>query len=141
MLVAFPIGLWVFSFICDLIFLFGGRSMVWGTVAFYALAGGIIGAVLAAFPGLIDYLSIVERDVNALGTKHMILNLCALLVFCISLWLRTRPESGTRLPILFSAIGIACIAASGWYGGEMVYVKGMAVSAAGDVSRRKPGSP
>ena len=58
MLVPFPIGLWVFSLVCDLIFAFGATSPVWKTVALYSMAGGIIGALAAAVPGLIDLLSL-----------------------------------------------------------------------------------
>jgi uncharacterized membrane protein len=61
MLVAFPIGLWVFSFICDLGYLFGGHNDVWASVAFYSLMGGIIGAVAAAVPGRIDFGSMKLR--------------------------------------------------------------------------------
>jgi uncharacterized membrane protein len=51
MLVALPIGLWIFSLVCDLVFAFGGASENWRLVAVYTLAGGIIGALLAAVPG------------------------------------------------------------------------------------------
>lgn len=54
MLVAFPIGLWVFAFVCDVIHALSGNT-VWLTVATYCIGGGIVGAVLAAVPGLIDY--------------------------------------------------------------------------------------
>jgi uncharacterized membrane protein len=39
MLIVFPVGLWIFSFVSDLVFLFGG-SPVWGTDALYAMGGG-----------------------------------------------------------------------------------------------------
>ena len=42
MLVPLPIGLWVFSFVADLIFLWRGNP-AWETVAFYTLAGGCDG--------------------------------------------------------------------------------------------------
>src|SRR5213595_3332229 len=42
-LVAFPIGLWIFSIVSDLIFKFGYGGPVWNDVAFYTLAGGIAG--------------------------------------------------------------------------------------------------
>jgi hypothetical protein len=40
MLVVLPIGLWIFSLICDLIDLSVATSAVWFTVALYATAGG-----------------------------------------------------------------------------------------------------
>ena len=51
MLVPLPIGLWIFSFVCDLAFVFGSGAAVWSTVALYTMAGGIVGALLAAIAG------------------------------------------------------------------------------------------
>ena len=48
MLVAIPIGLWIFSLICDLIRVFGGTSPNWEIVAWYSMVGGILGALVAA---------------------------------------------------------------------------------------------
>src|SRR2546426_6610557 len=60
MLVGVPIGLLVFSVGADLIAYFGWGRAVWKDVAFYAIGGGIVGALLAAVPGFIDYLSITD---------------------------------------------------------------------------------
>ncbi len=130
MLVAFPIGLWVFSFVCDLFFLFGAGTAIWHDVAFYTLAGGIVGALLAAVPGLIDLLSIHEREMKRIAITHMLVNVTGLIVFAISLWLRTRSPATAQLPVLVSFLGVILISVGGWYGGEMVYVKGMAVETA-----------
>ena len=58
MLVPIPIGLWVFSLICDLVFVFGGGSDNWAVVAYYTMVGGVIGALVAAVPGFVDMLSL-----------------------------------------------------------------------------------
>jgi uncharacterized membrane protein len=50
MLVAFPIGLWVFALVCDLVRAAGGNS-VWQAVALYCIGGGIVGALVAAIRG------------------------------------------------------------------------------------------
>ena len=44
MLITFPIGLLVFSLICDLISLRGANLETWATVALYTMVGGFIGA-------------------------------------------------------------------------------------------------
>jgi uncharacterized membrane protein len=44
MLIAFPIGLWVFSLACDLIRLSGVTGEAWSTVAFFSMVGGFVGA-------------------------------------------------------------------------------------------------
>ena len=43
-LVAFPIGLWVFSVVADLIYQLGWGRATWSDVAFYSIGGGIVGA-------------------------------------------------------------------------------------------------
>ena len=56
-LVGFPIGLWVFSVVADLIFYSGWGGALWKDVAFYTLGGGIVGALLAAVPGFTPSLA------------------------------------------------------------------------------------
>jgi uncharacterized membrane protein len=51
MLIVFPIGLWIFSLICDLIRLAGASPDVWATVAFYSMVGGLIGASARRYLG------------------------------------------------------------------------------------------
>ncbi len=126
MLVALPIGLWVFALVCDIVAVIGG-SMAWSVAALYCVGAGVVGAILAAIPGLIDYFSIDEADMKRIATWHLIVNLTAVLIFAISLWVRLRVEMAGALPLLLSVCGVAVIGWGGWLGGEMVYVKGMAV--------------
>jgi len=127
MLITLPIGLWVFSIVSDLIFKLGYGGPVWNDVAFYTLAGGIIGALLAAVPGLIDLLSIENAKSKSIGIWHMVINLVAVALYCVNFWLRLNRPPGDNLPILLSVIGIIFITISGWLGGELVYVRGVAV--------------
>lgn len=126
MLVVFPIGLWIFSLISDFVFLLGG-DVAWNDVAFYTMAGGLIGALVAAVPGFIDMFSISDPKVGKLAWTHMILNLIAVAIFALSFYLRLGNTAGAVLPILLSVAGVLLLAASGWLGGEMVYVYGMGV--------------
>ena len=135
MLIAFPIGLWVFALICDVVHLVTGAE-VWSTVALYSVAGGIVGAILAAIPGLIDYFSIDEVEMKKIGTYHLLLNVTALLVFGLNFWLRFRVDANSRLPVVLSLAGIGLIGVGGWLGGEMVYVKGMAVDPVEQLDRK-----
>jgi len=127
MLVAFPIGLWVFSLICDIIFALGWGGIVWNDLAFYSMAGGIIGALMAAVPGLVDLVSISDNQVKTIGIWHMVVNLIAVALFAVNLWLRTKSAPGAMLPIALSVLAVVLISISGWLGGEMVYVHGVAV--------------
>jgi len=132
MLIPFPIALWIFSLVADIIYLWRGNPVWRDYVAFYALLGGILGAAAAAVPGIIDWLSIKDREVKKLADWHARLNVIALLVFIASFYLRTtsgaRFVSGSStIPFLLSVLGIILITISGWLGGEMVYVHGVAV--------------
>lgn len=127
MLVVFPIGLWVFSFICDLIYL-AGATELWRNMAFYSMAGGVIGALAAAIPGAIDLFTMEDRDTKRIGLIHMTLNLTLVALFLINLVWRFQTGPLSIGPVWLSAISIVLLGVSGWLGGEMVYVHGAAVS-------------
>jgi len=132
MLVAVPIGLWVFSLVADLIGAAGWRTEIWNSVALYTLAGGIVGALLAAVPGFIDFLSISVPDVRRIGVYHMAVNLTAVAIFIFNLYLRLTGAPGAFFPIALSVFGVALLALAGWFGGELVYVHGMGVEQSSD---------
>ena len=135
MLVTLPIGLWVFALVCDVVRAAGG-SNVWQTVALYCIGAGTVGAMVAAVPGLIDYFSIDEAAMKRIATLHMVVNLGAVLVFAMNLWLRFRLPAESYLPLGMSILGVLAIGAGGWLGGEMVYVKGMAVEAVEKLAKK-----
>jgi uncharacterized membrane protein len=136
MFVGLPIGLWVFALVCD-IFRLAGQGPAWSTAAIYCIAGGIVGAILAAIPGLIDYFSIDEKEMGRIATFHMLLNLGAIIIFGLNLWLRFRLTEDTTLPFWLSLAGVTLIGVGGWLGGEMVYVKGMAVQAVEELAKNE----
>jgi uncharacterized membrane protein len=127
MLVPFPIALWVFSLLCDLVYAFGG-GVAWDRAAFYTLAGGIVGALAAAVPGLIDYRAIISPATKRIATWHLSLNLTLVVLFSIDLWLRTWMAPRAALPLLLSVVGVALLGVSGWLGGELVYVRSVGVA-------------
>jgi uncharacterized membrane protein len=135
MLVGFPIGLWVFAVVCDVVHAMGGGAS-WQTVATFCVAGGIVGALLAAVPGLIDYFSIDEADMRRIANLHLAVNLGAVVIFAMNLWLRFRLPAESNVPLALSVIGVLAIGFGGWLGGEMVYVKGMAVEAVEKLSKK-----
>lgn len=125
-LVALPIGLWVFSLVSDVIYLMGWGGPVWKEVALYTMAGGIGGALLAAIPGFIDLLSMSKGRVRSMGIWHMSINLFLVALYSLNFWLR-ESAPGSRLPFWLSVIAVGLLGISGWLGGEMVYVHGVAV--------------
>lgn len=129
MLVVFPIGLWIFSLICDLIGLSVAAPAVWRTVAFYTMVGGLIGALAAAVPGVIDllYYKGGAPPVKKIALTHMTINLTVVVLYVVNIWLRTSSQESMKLPIILSVIGVGMITVSGWLGGQMVHVYGVGV--------------
>ncbi|MFY9554193.1 MAG: DUF2231 domain-containing protein [Blastocatellia bacterium] len=131
MVVALPIGLWMFSLISDVVYLMKWGGVVWNDLAFYTMAGGLVGALLAAVPGLIDLLSISSRKIRTIGLWHMSINLVIVALFSLNLWLRHAAAPEANPPVWLTVIGVVLLGVSGWLGGEMVYVHGVAVEPQG----------
>lgn len=91
------------------------------------MAGGIVAALLAAIPGFIDYLSLPNGKTKTIAVWHMRINLAVVALFAFNLWLRRDAAPGAALPVWLSVVGIALLGVSGWLGGELVYVHGVAV--------------
>jgi uncharacterized membrane protein len=126
-LIPFPFALWIFSIFCDVVYLLGGGNTFWADAAFYTMAGGIIGALAAAPFGLFDLLSLTDARVRRIGKAHMVINLVLVVLFGLDLWLRVKGTPIGGWPVVLSVTGIILLAVSGWLGGEMVYVHGVAV--------------
>lgn len=135
MLVTLPIGLWVFSFVCDLAYAFGSGAPVWATVALYTMAGGIVGALLAAVPGFIDLLSLPPEP-RKTALLHMTINLTIVVLYLINFWLRSRTADGPGHYLWLSLVTIILLVVSGWLGGKMVFVLGVGVSGSGEAPKR-----
>jgi uncharacterized membrane protein len=136
MLVPFPIALWIFSLASDLIYLFGFGGPVWKDVALYTMVGGIIGGLAAAIPGYIDYRSLTDPVIVRVAQMHMVINAALIVLFTINAGLRVMNGTEALLPVFLSLLGVAALAVSGWLGGELVYVEGVAVQ-----PEREPTAP
>ena len=129
MLIPFPLALWVTSFAADVLFYFV-RNPTLLVISKFLLAAGCLGGVAAAIPGIIDWLSIQNGEVKKVANWHARLNVIALIIFAISLFLRLSSYSqlvGRRLtiPFLLSLVGVILISISGWLGGELAYRYGI----------------
>jgi uncharacterized membrane protein len=128
-LVVLPLGLWTFALVCDIATLLGG-GQGWQTTALYATGGGVVGALLAAIPGLIDLLAITDAKVRRVAIWHLVLNLLAVAIFAAVFWLRWQ-DPASRAAMLLTLLGVLTIGGSGWLGGELVYRHGMGVQQRG----------
>ena len=71
-----------------------------------------------------------------IANLHLAVNLGAVVIFAINLWLRFSLPVNSRLPLVLSVVGVLGIGLGGWLGGEMVYVKGMAVEAVDELAKK-----
>lgn len=123
-LVTLPIGLWVFSLVSDIVYASSGDGR-WEATAYFTLGGGIVGALLAAVPGLLDFLALHDPRERRVGALHMILNLAIVALQVINFWLRGQESTGPAIPTLLSVIAVAALLVSGWLGGQLVHVLGV----------------
>src|SRR3569832_2375020 len=125
MLIPFPFGLLATAVIFDIVYLFWGfLTMV--TVSYWMIFAGIIGAIISASFGLIDWLAIPKNTrAKTVGMIHGLGNVVVLLLFLGSWWLRySTPQPVVYLPstpaLVLSFIGFALAGVTGWLGGELV---------------------
>jgi uncharacterized membrane protein len=131
MLIVFPIALWVFSLVCDIVYHAGSHNALWKEIAFYTMAGGVVGALLAAIPGFVDYLSITDRRTKRVATTHMALNLVVTLMFIFNLGIRYNASpDGELFGVMVSLVAIGLMSISGWLGGSLVYEHGVGIGPA-----------
>jgi uncharacterized membrane protein len=126
MLVVFPLGLWIFAFICYVVYMANGVPS-WRVASLYAMAGGCIGAVLAAVPGLIDLLTLRRSRVWTIGVTHMVANVTALVLFIIAFAIGITRDVPAVATLVLSAVGLVAVAVGGWLGGTLVYEHGVGV--------------
>src|SRR4051812_6984401 len=131
MLVVFPLGLLTTSLVWDICRL-ATDSVRWGTISFWTIAAGVVGALLAAVPGFIDWLAIPRRSrARTVGLYHMVLNLAVLGLFVVSLIARWGGPRGYEFAgagrMLWGWIGVAIALVSAWLGGELIETLGISV--------------
>lgn len=115
MLVPLPFGLLAGAAIFDVVYLIWGNPAM-TTVSYWMIAAGVIGGLVAAPFGLIDYLAIpAGTRAKSVGLVHGVGNVIVLLLFVASWWLRY----GSPDPVNAS-IHRPGVAELGWLGGELV---------------------
>lgn len=130
MLVGLPLGLWVGSFVWDLVALVRPEPL-WPRLAFWTLALGTLAALPTAAAGLSDLLAVPQQPrVERTAWWHLGLMSGALALFAASLLVRHAGADSAATPwpaIVLSAAGVAATGFGGWFGGELVFRHGVAV--------------
>ena len=121
--------------VCDLFYAGGSTNPAWTTVAFYCMAGGIVGALAAAVPG-VDRSPLPSTGARGTAIKHMAINLAVVALCLINFWMRMDPPHTPGKLVWLSLISVGLLAISGWLGGKMVFEHGIAVDTPPDAPRR-----
>ena len=127
MLIVFPLGLLATAVLFDLIDLATGTG-AFLEAAYWMTAAGVIGALVAAPFGFIDWLHI-PRGTRArrIGALHGGGNLVVTGLFVAS-WLLREPEADVPVEALALALaGVALALVTAWLGGELVSRLGIGV--------------
>ncbi len=128
MLIVFPLGLLATAVAFDIVGIVLSDAS-WFNISFWMIAAGIIGGLLAAVPGSIDWWAIPRNTrAKSIGLWHGAGNLLVVVLFIISWFMRRGngnvPSSGA-LVLSFIAVVLALVA--GWLGGELVGRLGVGV--------------
>ena len=121
MLIPFPFAFLTGAFVFDVAGRVTGNASWWSTGRHLAIIG-IVAAVVAAIPGLIDYLRTVppKSSGKRRATIHMILNLSAVAVFILATWLRLGSPAPEKAVLVLEGIAVAALFVGGWLGGVLV---------------------
>lgn len=129
MLITFPVGLFITTVIFDIVYLIT-RNAIFPVVSFYTMSIGIIGALLAAIFGFIDYLSVPSGTrAKRIGTWHGAGNVTITTLFIISWFLRSVSPGFLPSTLAFSLtlVGVLMVGVTAWMGGELVDRMGVGV--------------
>lgn len=129
MLVVFPLGLLGGSLVFDLLAHAIDMPLM-AVVAYYLILGGLVGGLLAAPFGLVDWLAIpAGTRAKSVGALHAMGNVLVLLLFTASAWLRHHdPSLPGGLAQSLSVVAVALSLVTAWLGGELVDRLGVGVS-------------
>lgn len=135
-LIVFPLGLLSTAVIFDIVYLVSDRG-TFALAAAYAMAAGIVGGLVAAVFGLIDWRAIPPGSrAKRVGAVHGGGNVVVVALFAVSWLLRMGADNAWRPPglaLVCSFAGIAVAAFTGWLGGELVERLGVGVDPEADL--------
>lgn len=135
MFVHFPIAFFMAALFLDVASLFLDLPPA-PLMATWLIIGGIAGAGLAATTGLVDWFDMVKgSSKRRWATVHMLLQLASVGLFVVNLFIRFADRGHPTAEvswILLGALGVGIQLVGNWYGGVLVFEKGMRVTTGGE---------
>lgn len=117
MLVLAPMGCWVGAAVLDVTGLRRGAKRLIGT--------GLLFSAPAVVTGLAEWVDTAGAERNV-GTTHALLNDAAAGLYAASWFARHRERHA--LGVATSSLALGCLAAAGYLGGHLAYVRGVGVN-------------
>ncbi|MDB5097922.1 MAG: hypothetical protein JWM80_2343 [Cyanobacteria bacterium RYN_339] len=129
MLIGVPIGLWLASLVADVAYMFTYEAFYF-SAAQWTMGFGVLGALAAAIPGLMDYFGPVQRSAEARRTAfaHGGINLAVTMIYAVNWFFHANGANygaPLALAVALNVLGFGMVAVSGWLGGELVYRLGL----------------
>lgn len=127
-LIVFPLGLLATGVVFDAIYIIWGNSVM-AVVAYWMMFAGIIGGLIAAPFGWVDWYAIPGNTrAKSIGLIHGMGNTVVLVLFAVSCWLRSdAPGPPVLIDHILSFAGAMFAGVAGWLGGELVERLGVGV--------------
>jgi uncharacterized membrane protein len=128
MLVPIPIVCFAGALVTDIAYAFSAE-MMWADFSSWLLTVGLIGGVLAAIAGLIDFFGNRLIREQSPAWPHLIGSVLALVVAFFNVLVHTRDAWTSVMPmgLILSIVTVLILPVTGWLGSEMVYRRGVGV--------------
>lgn len=135
--VGLPIGAWAGAVVFDIVSFLVQDPAAFVTGARWLYAIGVLGALVAAVFGLMDYSRLTRGTrARAIATTHLVLNSLAIVVFAAAWILHLGSDAPTVPGLVLGLVGAAGLGVSGFLGGELVFRHGVRVA---DEDDQEPG--
>jgi uncharacterized membrane protein len=123
MLIVLPLGLFSIAVLFDILYLVTGNED-FAVVAYWNVTVGIVGGLLAAVFGFIDWWAIPkETRARQVGLWHGGGNAIIVVLFIVS-WLLRQADHAyapNLIPFVLGLVGVGLALITAWLGGELVY--------------------